>query len=34
PQKNKNTTKIQTYNEINTLNSLLSYVTLQYFYNK
>lgn len=34
PQKIKNTTKIQPYAEINTLDSLLSYVTLQYFYNK
>ena len=31
PQKIKNTTKIQPYAEINTLDSLLSYVTLQYF---
>ncbi|MEB8652352.1 2-haloalkanoic acid dehalogenase, partial [Bacillus cereus] len=34
PQKIKNTTKIQPYAEINTLDSLLSYVTPQYFYNK
>lgn len=31
PQKIKNTTKIQPYAEINTLDSLLSYVTPQYF---
>lgn len=34
PQKIKNTTGIQPYAEINTLDSLLSYVTPQYFYNK
>ncbi|MEI5963946.1 HAD-IA family hydrolase [Bacillus albus] len=34
PQKIKNTTQIQPYAEINTLDSLLSYVTPQYFYNK
>ncbi|EHL72929.1 HAD hydrolase, family IA [Bacillus sp. 7_6_55CFAA_CT2] len=34
PQKIKNTTKIQPYAEINTLDSLLSYITPQYFYNK
>ncbi|EDX65558.1 MULTISPECIES: HAD family hydrolase [Bacillus] len=34
PQKIKNTTKIQPYAEINTLDSLLSYVTPQYFFNK
>ncbi|MDA1874201.1 HAD-IA family hydrolase [Bacillus cereus group sp. BY112LC] len=34
PQKIKNTTKIQPYAEINNLDSLLSYVTPQYFYNK
>ncbi|MGF9770591.1 HAD family hydrolase [Bacillus albus] len=34
PQKIKNTTEIQPYAEINTLDSLLSYVTPQYFYNK
>ncbi|EEL81869.1 Hydrolase (HAD superfamily) [Bacillus cereus AH1271] len=34
PQKIKNTTKIQPYAEINTLDSLLSYVTPRYFYNK
>lgn len=34
PQKIKNTTQIQPYAEINTLDSLLSYVSPQYFYNK
>ncbi len=34
PQKIKNTTQIQPYAEINTLDSLLSYVNPQYFYNK
>ncbi|OUC02219.1 2-haloalkanoic acid dehalogenase [Bacillus thuringiensis serovar medellin] len=34
PQKIKNTTEIQPYAEIYTLDSLLSYVTPQYFYNK
>ena len=34
PQIIKNTTEIQPYAEINTLDSLLSYVTPQYFYNK
>ena len=34
PQKIKNTIQIQPYAEINTLDSLLSYVNPQYFYNK
>ncbi|SCC33706.1 A0A023P6H9 (2-haloalkanoic acid dehalogenase) [Bacillus wiedmannii] len=34
PQRIKNTTQIQPYAEINTLDSLLSYVNPQYFYNK
>ncbi|MFP3377198.1 HAD-IA family hydrolase [Bacillus sp. SIMBA_069] len=34
PQKIENTTQIQPYAEINTLDSLLSYVNPQYFYNK
>jgi putative hydrolase of the HAD superfamily len=34
PHMIKNTTQIQPYAEINTFDSLLSYVTPQYFYNK
>ncbi|WP_433772382.1 HAD family hydrolase [Bacillus wiedmannii] len=34
PHMIKNTTEIQPYAEINTFDSLLSYVTPQYFYNK